>query len=63
MMINLGLGAPEWLIRLSVQLLISAQVMISRFVSLSPKSGSVLSSADHAWDSPSLPLPLPCSLS
>ena len=43
----------------------SAQVMISRFVSLSPAWGSVLraQSLDPASDSasPSLPLPLPCS--
>ena len=35
-------GVPGWLSRLSVGLLISAQVMISWFVSLSPESGSVL---------------------
>ena len=35
-------GAPGWLRRLSVQLLILAQVMISRFVRSSPRSGSVL---------------------
>ena len=35
-------GAPGWLSWLSVQLLISAQVMISRFVSSSPTLGSVL---------------------
>ena len=43
----------------------SAQVMISRFVSWSPTSGSVLTarSLEPAWDavSPSLTLPLPCS--
>ena len=37
------IGAPGWFGRLSVQLLISAQVMISQFVSSSPTSGSVLS--------------------
>ena len=36
------LGVPGWLSRVRVQLLISAQVMISSFVSLSPASGSVL---------------------
>ena len=35
-------GAPGWLSQLSVQLSISAQVMISRFVGLSPTSGPVL---------------------
>ena len=35
-------GAPGWLSGLSVRLLVSAQVMISRFVSSSPLSGSVL---------------------
>ena len=47
--------------QLSVQFLISAQVMISQFVRLSPTSGSVLS----AWNSFSLPLPhsLMCTLS
>ena len=56
-------GAPGWFSRSNGQLLISAQVMISRFVSLSPVSGSVLT----AWSllgSLSLPfsLPLPYSL-
>ena len=37
-----GLGAPGWLSPLSDRLLISAQVMISRFVSSSPTSDSVL---------------------
>ena len=35
-------GAPGWLSRLSGRLLVLAQVMISRLVSLSPESGSVL---------------------
>ena len=35
-------GAPGWLRRLSIWLLILAQVMISWFVSSSPASGSVL---------------------
>ena len=38
---NVG-GAPGWLSGLSVQLLVSAQVMISRFMASSPASGSVL---------------------
>ena len=38
-------GAPGWLSQLSIQLLISPQVMISQFVSLSPISGYVLT----AW--------------
>ena len=33
---------PRWLSQLSVRLLISAQVMISGFVGLTPASGSVL---------------------
>ena len=39
---KLGPGMPGWLSRLSIQLLVSAQVMLSQFVRLSPKSGSVL---------------------
>ena len=35
-------GAPGWLSRLSVQLLVLAQVVISWFVSSNPTSGSVL---------------------
>ena len=35
-------GAPGWLSRLSVRLLVSAQVVISWFVSSSLASGSVL---------------------
>ena len=34
--------APGWLSRLSVQLLVSTQVVISQFVGSSPASGSVL---------------------
>ena len=56
---------PGWLSWLSVRLLILAQVMISRFVSLSPRLGSALT----VWNllgilslSLSLSLPLPCSL-
>ena len=40
-----GRAAPEWLSRLSIRLLIGAQVMISWFVSLSAMSGSPLT----AW--------------
>ena len=36
-----GLRAPGWLSWLSVQLLVSAHVMTSQFVTLSPMSGSV----------------------
>ena len=39
---GLGDGAPGWLSQLSVQLLISTQVMISQFVRSSPGSSSVL---------------------
>ena len=51
-------GAPGWLSRLSIQLLILAQVMISWFVSSSP-------TWDLAWDSlsPCLSAPPPLSLS
>ena len=45
-----NLGVSEWLSRLSDQLLISAQVMISRLVRLCPMLGSALS-AEPAWDS------------
>ena len=50
-------GHQGWLSRLSVRLLISSQVMISRFVRESPVPGSALS-AEPAWD---LSLPLPCA--
>ena len=40
-------GAPGWLGWLSIRLLISAQVMISRFVGSSPASGSALTAG--AW--------------
>ena len=53
-----------WVVQ-SVKCLASAQVMISRFVGLSPASGSVLTawSLEPALDSvsPSLSLFLPCS--
>ena len=59
-------GAPGWLSRLSVQLLVSAQVMISRFMSSSPVSGSVLiaQGLEPASDSmfPSLSAPPPLML-
>ena len=35
-------GASGWLSRLSIQFLVLAQVMISRFIGSSPASGSVL---------------------
>ena len=35
-------GAPEWCSQLSIQLLISAHVTVSRFVDLSPAWGSML---------------------
>ena len=58
---------PEWgaWMTQSVKHLISAQVMISRFVGSSPASGSVLTagSLEPALDSVCLSLPLPCSCS
>ena len=54
-------GAFGWLSWLIIQLLISAQVMISRFVNWSPTYSSALS-ADSDWDSVS-PLLCPFSLS
>ena len=51
-------GAPVWLSRLSLRLLISAQVMISRFVGLCPGSGSALT-AQRLLGILSLPLSLP----
>ena len=58
------LGGAWWLDQLSVQLLISTQVMISQFVGLSPVLGSALT----GWSllailSLSVPQPLPCWLS
>ena len=47
--INL-IGVPGWLSWLSIRLLISAQVMISRFMRLIPVSGSVL----IAWSLPGI---------
>ena len=40
-------GVPGWLSQLSIQLLISAQVMISKFMESSPKSGPMPDS--KAW--------------
>ena len=59
-----GVGASGWFSRLSVQLLISAWVVISWFVSLSPMLGSGLS-AEPTWDSlsPSFSFPVSFSLS
>ena len=59
-------GASGWLSPLSIQLLVSAQVMISGFLSLSPACiGLCADSVKPAWDSISLVLcPSPtCSLS
>ena len=58
---NTVIGAPWWLSQLSIRLLILAQVEISRFVSLSPTSGSV-QIAQSLLGILSLPLslPLPC---
>ena len=55
-------GASGWLSRLSIQLLVSAQVMISWFRDSSPGSGSALT-VQGLGCSLSLPLslPLPCS--
>ena len=51
--------APGWLSRLSVKLLISAQVMISRFVgSIETRIGLCADSTEPAWDSLSLSLSL-----
>ena len=53
-------GTPGWLSRLSTQLLVLAQVMISRFVSSSPASGSTLTAGNLLGIlSLSLPLSLP----
>ena len=51
-------GAPRWLSRVSVRLLISAQVMISQLVGLGL-------STESAWDSlsPSFSAPPPLALS
>ena len=58
-------GVPGWLSLLSVRLLVSAQVVISQFREFEPRIRLCADSAEPAWDSLSLPppLPLPCSLS
>ena len=48
-------GAPGWLSQLSVRLLISAQVVISQFVSSSPRVGLFAEGVEPAWDSLSAP--------
>ena len=55
------LGAPQWLSWLSVQLLISTQVVISQFLSLSSTSGSALTAWSLLGILPLLSLPLPCA--
>ena len=61
------LGAPGWLSQSSVQLLVSAQVMISWFHEFKPHVGLHADGAEPAWYSwpPSVSLPLPdlCCLS
>ena len=61
---NRAPGAPGWFSWLGVWVLIPSQVMISWFLGSSPALGSALS-MESAWDSlsPSLSLPLSCSLS
>ena len=46
---TLLLGVPEWLSWLNVQLLVSAQVMISQFVGSSPTSSSALTVWSPLW--------------
>ena len=58
---RLTVGAPGWLSRLGVRLLVSAQVTISWFVGSSPASGSSLT-VRSLLGTLSLSLPLPCSL-
>ena len=57
------IGVPGWLSQLSVQLLVSSQVMISQFCEFKPRVGLCADSAEPAWDSlsPLLSLPLPHS--
>ena len=55
------LREPGWLSQLSVQLLISAQLMISQFVGWSPASGSGLA-VQSLLRILSLSLTFPCSL-
>ena len=55
-------GAPGWFSQLSVQLVVSSQVIISQFVSLSPASSSTLAKQTLLGIlSLPLSLPLPCS--
>ena len=57
-------GTPGWLSRLSIWLLVSAQVNISRFLSSNPESGSVLLQNLLEISLPlSLPLPDLCTVS
>ena len=62
---NESSAAPGWLSQLSIRLLVLAQVMISWFLSSSPRLGSALSSQSLLGDSfsPSLSAPPPLSLS
>ena len=56
------LGAPGWLTLLSVQLLVSAHVMISWLHGIKPRIGLCAGSAEPAWDSLSPSLSTPPSL-
>ena len=56
-------GPPGWLSLLSVPLLVSAQVMISRLREFKPCVGLCADSTEPAWDSLSAPPPLALSLS
>ena len=58
-------GAPGWLSRLSIWLLVSTQVLISQFVSSSPMSSSALTvwSLFGILSPPPLPLSRVCTLS
>ena len=58
---NPSVGAPGWLSQLSVQLLVSAQVMISRFREFEPHITFCTDSVESAWDSLSLSLSLSLS--
>ena len=61
---EVNVGAPGWLSRLSVCLLVSAHVMISWFVSsFQPCIGLCADSVEPAWDSLSLHLQCVLSLS
>ena len=54
-------GAPGWLSQLGVQLLVSAQVVISWFREFEPHIGLCAGRSEPAWDSlsPSLSAPPP----